>query len=99
KIRIIIACRVPPFCWNTTIRAIEAPTSTASGATLQKTSGKLSNSFLMTKRAPLWQYILIHALAIAPLALTAYEYLTNTLPVVLDRHLVIRFGAVGLAFL
>ena len=51
------------------------------------------------KRAPLWQYILIHALAIAPLALTAYEYLTNTLPIVLDRHLVIRFGAVGLAFL
>ena len=51
------------------------------------------------KRAPLWQYILIHALAIAPLALTAYEYVTNTLPTVLDRHLVIRFGAVGLAFL
>ena len=51
------------------------------------------------KRAPLWQYILIHALAIAPLALTAYEYMTNTLPIVLDRHLVIRFGAVGLAFL
>ena len=51
------------------------------------------------KRAPLWQYILIHALAIAPLALTAYEYVTNTLPIVLDRHLVIRFGAVGLAFL
>ncbi len=51
------------------------------------------------KRAPLWHYILIHALAIAPLALTAYEYLTNTLPIVLDRHLVIRFGAVGLAFI
>jgi sulfoxide reductase heme-binding subunit YedZ len=51
------------------------------------------------KRAPLWQYILIHALAIAPLALTTYEYVTNTLPIVLDRHLVIRFGAVGLAFL
>ena len=51
------------------------------------------------KRAPLWQYLLIHALAIAPLALTAYEYLTDTLPIVLDRHLVIRFGAVGLAFL
>ena len=41
----------------------------------------------------------LHALAITPLALTAYEYLTNTLPVVLDRHLMIRFGAVGLAFL
>ena len=51
------------------------------------------------KRAPLWQYVVIHALAIAPLALTAYEYVTNTLPIVLDRHLVIRFGAVGLAFL
>lgn len=50
------------------------------------------------KRAPLWQYSVIHALAIAPLALTAYEYLTDTLPIVLDRHLVIRFGAVGLAF-
>jgi sulfoxide reductase heme-binding subunit YedZ len=34
-----------------------------------------------------------------PLALTAYEYFTGTLPIVLDRHLVIRFGAVGLAFL
>jgi sulfoxide reductase heme-binding subunit YedZ len=51
------------------------------------------------KRAPLWQYILIHVLAIAPLALTVYEYVTDTLPIVLDRHLVIRFGAVGLAFL
>ncbi len=51
------------------------------------------------KRAPLWQHNLIRALAIAPLALTAYEYMTDTLPIVLDRHLVIRFGAVGLAFL
>jgi len=33
------------------------------------------------------------------LLLTAYEYFTGTLPIVLDRHLVIRFGAVGLAFL
>jgi sulfoxide reductase heme-binding subunit YedZ len=31
--------------------------------------------------------------------LTAYEYFTDTLPIVLDRHLVIRFGAAGLAFL
>jgi sulfoxide reductase heme-binding subunit YedZ len=31
--------------------------------------------------------------------LTAYEYVTGTLPIVLDRHLVIRFGAAGLAFL
>jgi len=51
------------------------------------------------KRAPLWQYILIHVLAIAPLALTVYEYVIDTLPIVLDRHLVIRFGAVGLAFI
>jgi sulfoxide reductase heme-binding subunit YedZ len=51
------------------------------------------------KRAPRWQYNLIHALALAPLALTAYEYLTGTLPIVLDRHLVIRFGAAGLAFI
>jgi len=51
------------------------------------------------KRAPLWQHTLIRVLAIAPLALTGYEYVTNTLPIVLDRHLVIRFGAVGLAFL
>ncbi|MCI0553854.1 MAG: hypothetical protein L0287_23135, partial [Anaerolineae bacterium] len=50
-------------------------------------------------RAPLWQHNLIRAFAIAPLALTAYEYMTNTLPIVLDRHLVIRFGAVGLAFI
>jgi sulfoxide reductase heme-binding subunit YedZ len=34
-----------------------------------------------------------------PLLLTAYEYLTGTLPIVVDRHLVIRFGAAGLAFL
>lgn len=51
------------------------------------------------KPAPSWLSILVHALAIAPLALTAYEYVTDTLPIVLDRHLVIRFGAVGLAFL
>jgi sulfoxide reductase heme-binding subunit YedZ len=51
------------------------------------------------KRAPLWQYLLIHALALAPLALTACEYATGSLPIVLDRHLVIRFGAAGLAFI
>jgi methionine sulfoxide reductase heme-binding subunit len=38
-------------------------------------------------------------MAVLPLALTAYEYVTGTLPIVLDRHLIIRFGAVGLAFL
>jgi sulfoxide reductase heme-binding subunit YedZ len=42
---------------------------------------------------------LVHIIASLPLLLTAYEYLTGTLPIVLDRHLVIRFGAVGLAFL
>jgi methionine sulfoxide reductase heme-binding subunit len=47
----------------------------------------------------LWQSILVHVLALVPLAWTAYEYVTDTLPIVLDRHLVIRFGAVGLAFL
>jgi methionine sulfoxide reductase heme-binding subunit len=46
-----------------------------------------------------WRNILVHVIASLPLALTAYEYVTNTLPIVLDRHLVIRFGAVGLAFL
>ena len=51
------------------------------------------------KRAPLWQHNLIRVLAIAPLAQTVYEYVTNTLPIVLDRHLVIRFGAVGLVFI
>jgi sulfoxide reductase heme-binding subunit YedZ len=65
---------------------------------VKKTSVSDNHKEIM-KRAPLWQYLLIHALAIAPLALTAYEYVTNTLPIVLDRHLVIRFGAVGLAFL
>jgi sulfoxide reductase heme-binding subunit YedZ len=34
-----------------------------------------------------------------PLALTAYEYFMGALPIVLDRHLVIRFGAAGIAFL
>ncbi len=43
--------------------------------------------------------ILVHILAVVPLALTAYEYFTGALPIVLDRHLIIRFGAVGLAFL
>src|SRR5512134_461092 len=46
-----------------------------------------------------WRNILIHILASAPLVLTAYEYFTGTLPIVLDRHLVIRFGAAGLAIL
>ena len=41
----------------------------------------------------------VHIIAWLPLSLTAYEYITGTLPIVLDRHLVIRFGAVGLAFL
>jgi methionine sulfoxide reductase heme-binding subunit len=48
---------------------------------------------------PSWRNILVHLLASLPLALTAYEYVAGTLPIVLDRHLVIRFGAVGLAFL
>ena len=47
---------------------------------------------------PAWRNILVHVIASLPLLLTAYEYLTGTLPIVLDRHLVIRFGAVGLAF-
>jgi sulfoxide reductase heme-binding subunit YedZ len=50
-------------------------------------------------RAPAWRNILVHVIACLPLLLTAYEYVTGTLPIVLDRHLVIRFGAVGLAFL
>jgi len=50
-------------------------------------------------RVLFWRNILVHIIASLPLLLTAYEYLTNTLPIVLDRHLVIRFGAVGLAFL
>lgn len=50
-------------------------------------------------RAPAWRNIPVHIVATLPLLLTAYEYLTGTLPIVLDRHLVIRFGAVGLAFL
>lgn len=53
----------------------------------------------MTTRPPAWQNILVHLLAALPLLLTAYEYVTGTLPNVLDRHLVIRFGAVGLGFL
>ena len=50
-------------------------------------------------RAPSWRNILVHVIASLPLLLTGYEYITDTLPIVLDRHLVIRFGAVGLAFL
>ena len=50
-------------------------------------------------RAPAWRNVVVHVIATFPLLLTAYEYFTNTLPIVLDRHLVIRFGAVGLAFL
>jgi len=48
---------------------------------------------------PAWRNILVHVVATVPLALTAYEYFTDTLPIVLDRHLVIRFGAVGMAFI
>ena len=48
---------------------------------------------------PAWRNILVHVIASLPLLLTAYEYFTDTLPIVVDRHLVIRFGAVGLAFL
>ncbi|HJR78632.1 MAG TPA: protein-methionine-sulfoxide reductase heme-binding subunit MsrQ [Anaerolineales bacterium] len=52
-------------------------------------------------RHSVWRnvHILVHVVAAVPLLLTAYEYLTGTLPIVLDRHLVIRFGAVGMAFL
>ena len=50
-------------------------------------------------RTPAWRNIFVHFLASLPLVLTAYEYVTDTLPIVLDRHLVIRFGAAGLAFL
>jgi sulfoxide reductase heme-binding subunit YedZ len=50
-------------------------------------------------RAPAWRNVAVHVIATFPLLLTAYEYVTDTLPIVLDRHLVIRFGAVGLAFL
>jgi methionine sulfoxide reductase heme-binding subunit len=46
-----------------------------------------------------WRNSLVHVIAALPLLLTVYEYFTGTLPIVLDRHLVIRFGAVGLAFL
>jgi sulfoxide reductase heme-binding subunit YedZ len=52
----------------------------------------------MTRPLP-WRNLLVHILASLPLLLTVYEYITGTLPIVLDRHLVIRFGAVGLAFL
>jgi methionine sulfoxide reductase heme-binding subunit len=50
-------------------------------------------------RALAWRKILVHVIAALPLLLTMYEYVTGTLPIVLDRHLVIRFGAAGLAFL
>ena len=50
-------------------------------------------------RLPAWRNTLVHIIASLPLLLTAYEYFTGTLPIVLDRHLVIRFGAVSLAFL
>jgi sulfoxide reductase heme-binding subunit YedZ len=53
----------------------------------------------MMTRFPAWRNIPLHIIAWLPLALTAYEYLSGTLPIVLDRHLVIRFGAVGLALL
>jgi sulfoxide reductase heme-binding subunit YedZ len=51
------------------------------------------------RRPPSWPNILVHIITSLPLVLTAYEYFTDTLPIVLDRHLVIRFGAAGLAFL
>lgn len=53
----------------------------------------------MMKSPLLRRNLIVHVIATLPLLLTAYEYVTGTLPIVLDRHLVIRFGAVGLAFL
>ena len=50
-------------------------------------------------RTSAWRNILVHVVAFVPLLLTAYEYFTDTLPIVLDRHLVIRFGAVGMALI
>src|SRR5687767_9620872 len=50
-------------------------------------------------RPPARRTVWVHLLASVPLLLTVYEYVTGTLPIVLDRHLVIRFGAVGLALL
>jgi sulfoxide reductase heme-binding subunit YedZ len=50
-------------------------------------------------RIKTWRTAPIHILAALPLILTAYEYFTDTLPIVLDRHLIIRFGAIGLAFI
>ena len=52
----------------------------------------------MTRTQP-WRTLPVHIVASLPLILTAYEYFTDTLPIVLDRHLIIRFGAVGLAFI
>jgi methionine sulfoxide reductase heme-binding subunit len=46
-----------------------------------------------------WRNLWVHIIASLPLLLTLYEYATDTLPIVLDRHLVIRFGAAGLALL
>ena len=51
------------------------------------------------RRAPARRTLWVHILASVPLLLTVYEYLTDTLPIVLDRHIVIRFGAIGMAFL
>jgi sulfoxide reductase heme-binding subunit YedZ len=48
---------------------------------------------------PPWRNILVHIIATLPLGLTWYESLTGTLPIVLDRHLIIRFGAAGFAFI
>ena len=49
-------------------------------------------------RIRLWRTAPVHIIAALPVLLTAYEYIADTLPIVLDRHLIIRFGAVGLAF-
>jgi len=55
-------------------------------------------SFVFNKISK-WRTFPVHFIAWLPLALTAYEYITGTLPIVLDRHLVIRFGAAGIALL
>jgi sulfoxide reductase heme-binding subunit YedZ len=51
------------------------------------------------KHILLQRNLIVHIAASFPLLLTINEYMTGSLPIVLDRHLVIRFGAVGLAFL
>lgn len=46
-----------------------------------------------------WLRVLAHTAALTPLAVLGFNYLRDDLPVILDRYLILRSGAIGLILL